>query len=66
MSYLIPESELNILNFNRLIKHTNSYSNEELINKIKENYILYKKGKKLYSPSVKMRFLCIYPENGIL
>ncbi len=50
MSYLIPESELNILNFNRLIKHTNSYSNEELINKIKENYILYKKGEKLYSP----------------
>ena len=50
MSYLIPESELNILNFNRLVKHTNSFTDEELIHKIKENYNLSEKGEKLYSP----------------
>ena len=50
MSYLIPERELNILNFNRLVKHTNSFTDEELIHKIKENYNLSEKGEKLYSP----------------
>ena len=48
MSYLIPESELNILNFNRLVKHTN-FTDEQLIHKIKENYNLSEKGKIIFS-----------------
>ena len=47
MSYLIPERELNILNFNRLVKHTNSFTDEELIHKIKENYNLSEKRRKI-------------------
>ena len=50
MSYLIGESELNILNYNRLVKKTNSISDKELIEKIKENYNLSEKTEKFYSP----------------
>lgn len=50
MSYLIPESELNIINFNRLVKNTNGLSSNELIHLIKENYNLSEKGEKFYSP----------------
>ena len=50
MSYLIGESELNILNYNRLVKKKNSISDKELIDKIKENYNLSEKTEKFYSP----------------
>lgn len=51
MSCLIPESELNIINFNRLVKHTNGLSSNELIHLIKKNYTVSEKGKELYSPT---------------
>ena len=66
MSYLIGESELNIINYNRLVKKSNSLSDKELIDKIKENYNLSEKTEKFYSPIISMRFLCIFQENGIL
>ena len=53
MSYLIPESEVNIINFNRLIKHTNGLTTNELICKIEENYTVSEKGKDMYSPTLK-------------
>ena len=51
MSCLIPESELNIINFNRLVKHTNGLSANELIHLIKKNYTVSEKGKEHYSPT---------------
>ena len=51
MSCLIPENELNIINFNRLVKHTNGLSSNELIHLIKKNYTVSEKGKELYSPT---------------
>ena len=53
MSYLIPESQLKIINFNRLIKHTNGLTTNELICKIEENYTVSEKGKDIYSPTLK-------------
>jgi len=53
MSYLIPESELNIINFNRLIKHTNGLTANELIYKIENNYTVLEKGKNIYYPTFK-------------
>ena len=53
MSCLIPESELNIINFNRLIKHTNGLSSKELIHLIKKRFTVSEKGEEYYYPSEK-------------
>ncbi len=50
MSCLIPESELNIINFNRLVKHTNGLSLNEFIHLVKKNYMVSEKGEEPYSP----------------
>jgi uncharacterized protein (DUF1015 family) len=53
MSFLIDENQLNILNFNRLVKHLNHLTANELLEKIKVNYtILYKKNN-IYSPTLR-------------
>ncbi|MBJ10547.1 MAG: hypothetical protein CMP66_03700 [Flavobacteriales bacterium] len=53
MSYLIGESELNIINYNRLVKKKNYISDKELIVKIKEKYDVCEKTDKFYSPTDK-------------
>jgi len=53
MSYLIDENQLNILNFNRLVKHLNHLTPEELLEKLKVNYTVSHKDKSIYSPSLK-------------
>jgi uncharacterized protein (DUF1015 family) len=53
MSYLIPESELNIINFNRLIKHTNGFTGKELIALMEKSYSVKMIGKNIYSPTLK-------------
>ena len=52
MSFLIDESQLNIINFNRLIKHTNGLNSYELISEIKKSFIVIKKGSMPYSPNL--------------
>ena len=52
MSYLIDETQLNILSFNRLIRNLNGLTPTELLNKIKEKYTVIHK-KDLYTPSLK-------------
>jgi uncharacterized protein (DUF1015 family) len=51
MSFLIDENQLNIINFNRLIKHTNGLTSYELIAEIEKSYTVIKKGSIPYSPS---------------
>ena len=51
MSCLIPENQLDIINFNRLIKTTNGLTSSELIEKIEKYYLIEKKGSHTYSPS---------------
>ncbi|MBT5750289.1 MAG: DUF1015 domain-containing protein, partial [Flavobacteriales bacterium] len=53
MSFLIAESQLNIINFNRLIKHTNGLTSYELIDEIKKSFTVVKKGSIPYSPTLK-------------
>ena len=52
MSFLINENQLNIINFNRLIKHTNGLNASELIAKISKSFTVTKKGNTLYSPTL--------------
>jgi len=52
MSLLIDEDQLNIINFNRLIKHTNCLTSYELIAEIEKSYTVTKKGNMPYSPTL--------------
>ena len=51
MSYLIPESDLVIHEFNRLIKDLNGLTKEEFLIKLDENYRIENRGKMPYNPS---------------
>ena len=51
MSYLIPESDLVIHEFNRLIKDLNGLTKEEFLIKLDENYRITNRGKIPYAPS---------------
>ena len=51
MSFLIDENQLNIINFNRLIKHTNGLTSYELIAEIGKSYTVIEKGSIPYSPT---------------
>ncbi|MBO6606783.1 DUF1015 domain-containing protein [Psychroserpens sp.] len=51
MSYLIPESDLVIHEFNRLIKDLNGLTKEEFLIKLDEMYRIDNKGQFPYSPS---------------
>ena len=53
MSFLIDENQINIINFNRLVKHTNGLTSYELIAEIKKSFTVLKKGSMPYSPNLK-------------
>lgn len=59
MSYLIPESELRISEFNRLIKDLNGLSKEQFLLKLDQIYRIENRGFGLYKPSKKHHF-CMY------
>ncbi|MDB5227603.1 MAG: hypothetical protein JWN78_1796 [Bacteroidota bacterium] len=50
LSCLFPSDQLQIQDYNRLIKDSNGLSEEELIEKIKENFEVEKKGAEIYKP----------------
>ena len=52
MSFLIDENQLNIINFNRLVTHTNGLTSCELINEIEKSFTTVKKGSSPYSPTL--------------
>ena len=51
MSYLIPESDLRIHEFNRLLKDLNGLSKEEFLIKLDEWYRIENRGQEYYKPS---------------
>jgi len=59
MSFLIDENQLNILNFNRLIKNTNGLTSHEFITEIEKSFTVVNKGSMPYSPSLKDE-ICMY------
>lgn len=51
MSYLIPESDLKIYEFNRLVKDLNGMEKDEFLIKLDENYRIENRGTDYYKPS---------------
>ena len=56
MSYLIPESDLQIYEFNRLIKDLNGLTKEEFLIQLNENFRIQNRGLQLYKPTKKHHF----------
>lgn len=56
MSYLIPESHLEIAEFNRLVKDLNGLSTEEFLIELDTYFRIENKGPNLYKPSQKHHF----------
>ncbi|GAA3589621.1 DUF1015 domain-containing protein [Flavivirga amylovorans] len=56
MSYLIPESDLRIHEFNRLVKDLNGLSKESFLIQLDTMYRIENKGSELYKPSSKHHF----------
>jgi uncharacterized protein (DUF1015 family) len=56
MSYLISESQLNIYEFNRLVKDLNGLTKEEFLMQLDMNFRIQNRGHELYQPSKKHHF----------
>ena len=56
MTYLIPESELKIYEFNRLIKDLNGLSKESFLIKLDASFRIENRGSELYKPNNKHHF----------
>ncbi|MCF6346708.1 MAG: DUF1015 domain-containing protein [Flavobacteriaceae bacterium] len=56
MSYLIPESELQISEYNRLVKDLNGLTKEQLLEKLSVLYTIQNRGSQFYKPSKKHHF----------
>ena len=56
MSYLIPESEIRIFEFNRMIKGLNGLTKEEFLIKLDSIFRITNEGELLYKPSKKHHF----------
>ncbi len=51
LAVAFPASHLNIIDYNRVVKDLNGLSEEEFIQRLKENFIVEEKGEEIYSPS---------------
>lgn len=56
MAYLIPESDLKIYEFNRLVKDLNGLKKEEFLIKLDEHFRIENRGMEYYKPSKKNHF----------
>lgn len=56
MSYLIPQSEIRIFEFNRMVQDLNGYTKEEFLIRLDEKFRIENKGGKLYKPTRKHHF----------
>ncbi|MGB3590566.1 MAG: DUF1015 domain-containing protein [Nonlabens sp.] len=59
MSYLIAESQLNIYEFNRLVKDLNGLEKEDFLMRLDQHFRIQNRGIELYKPSKKHHF-CMY------
>lgn len=56
MSYLIPESEIHIYEFNRMVKDLNGLTKEQFLIELDEFYRIENQGSTLYKPTKKHHF----------
>ncbi len=59
MAVCFPDNQLNIIDYNRVVTDLNGLSDEEFLNKLKENFIMEEKGADIYKPD-KMRNFSLY------
>ncbi len=57
-----PDNQLNIIDYNRVVKDLNGLSKDEFINKLNENFTIEEKGEKEYKPN-KLHNFSMYLEN---
>ncbi len=50
MAFLIGEGQMKVYDFNRLVKGTNQLSGEELVERIRKDFLVEPKGRKAYKP----------------
>lgn len=62
MAYLIPESQIRIYEFNRMVKDLNGFSKEEFLIQLDEYFRIEKQGHRTCRPSKKHE-LCMYLEH---
>ena len=51
MAVHFPDDQLNIIDYNRVVKDLNGYSSEEFIEKLKDSFEVSKEGENVYRPS---------------
>jgi uncharacterized protein (DUF1015 family) len=56
MSFLIPESQLNIYEFNRMVKDLNGHSKEVFLMQLDQYFRIQNRGLEIYKPSKKHHF----------
>ncbi|WP_431471733.1 DUF1015 domain-containing protein [Nonlabens sp. SCSIO 43208] len=56
MSFLIPESQLQIFEFNRLVTDLNDLTKENFLMKLDQHFRIQNRGKEMYKPSKKHHF----------
>lgn len=50
MAVCFPDNQLTIIDYNRVVKDLNGLSDEEFLNKVKENFVVEEKGADIYTP----------------
>ena len=51
MAVCFPDNQLNIIDYNRVVKDLNGLSDEEFLTKLKENFTVEEKGANIYTPA---------------
>jgi uncharacterized protein (DUF1015 family) len=51
MAVCYPDNQLNIIDYNRVVKDLNGLSDDDFLNKLKENFIVEEKGTDIYKPN---------------
>ena len=63
MAVCFPDNQLNIIDYNRVVKDLNGLTEEEFLNKLKENFIVEEKGTEIYKPESLHNF-SLYLDNN--
>ncbi len=63
MAVCIPDNQQNIIDYNRVVKDLNGLTEEEFLNKLKENFIVEEKGTEIYKPDSLHNF-SLYLDNN--
>lgn len=63
MAVCFPDNQLNIIDYNRLVKDLNDLSDDEFLDKLKQHFEVEKKGLEIYKPN-KLHNFALYLSNN--